>query len=139
MRHNVQMFVNLPVKDLAASIEFFTNLGFKFNPQFTNEKAACVIVGSDSNVMLLAEPFFRTFTSKKPADARNTAEVIVAISVESREMVDGIVGKALGMGAKPSKAPTDYGWMYGRSFQDLDSHLWEVIYMDPDRIHGGSK
>lgn len=125
-----QIFVNLPVKDLNKSVEFFTRLGFSFNPQFTDENATCMIVGENNFVMLLVEPFFKTFTKKEIADATKTAEAIIALSVDSREQVNEMADKALAAGATESNAPQDQGFMYNRSFQDLDGHLWEVFYMD---------
>ncbi len=125
-----QIFVNLPVKNLDKTIEFFTKLGFKFNPQFTNENATCMIVDDNIFVMLLVEKFFKTFIKKEIADATKSTEVILAISAESRKQVDELVDKALGAGGAISNPPQDHGWMYIRSFQDLDGHLWEVAYMD---------
>ena len=125
-----KIFVNLPVKDLNKTIEFFTKLGFKFNPQFTDENATCMIVGDDIFVMLLVEKFFKTFTKKEIADTSKNTEVIVALSVEGRENVDQMINKAIEYGGKESREPQDHGWMYGRSFEDIDGHLWEIIYMD---------
>ncbi len=125
-----QIFVNLPVKDLNKTITFFTRLGFTFNPQFTDENATCMIVGKDIFVMLLVEKFFKTFTSKEICDTAKDAEAIVALSAESREKVDEMISKATEAGGKESRKPQDYGWMYGRGFQDIDGHLWEIFYMD---------
>lgn len=125
-----QIFVNLPVKDLNKSVEFFTKLGFKFNPQFTDENATCMIIGEESFVMLLVEKFFQTFTKKKIADATKTTEVLIALSADSREKVDDIVNKAIEAGGTLYNDTQDQGWMYQRSFQDLDGHQWELIYMD---------
>ncbi len=129
-----QLFVNLPVKDLQKSVEFFTKLGFEFNPQFTDENATCMLIGPESFAMLLVEKYFKTFTRKEISDATRSTEVILAISAESREKVDELVDKALEAGGAASNEPQDQGWMYGRSFQDLDGHLWEVVYMDPAGI-----
>lgn len=129
-----QLFVNLPVKDLKVSMDFFKKLGFTFNPQFTDEKGGCMIIGEDNFAMLLVEEFFRTFTKKEISNAKKTAEVIVSISAESREKVDEMVNKAFAAGAKPSNEKMEMGFMYGWSFQDLDDHLWEVFYMDMDKI-----
>jgi len=129
-----KIFVNLPVKDLNKTIEFFTKLGFTFNPQFTDENATCMIVGEDIFVMLLVEKFFKTFTKKEICDTAKNTEVIVALSAESREKVDQMINKAIEAGGKESRAPQDHGWMYGRSFQDNDGHLWEIIYMDESAI-----
>jgi uncharacterized protein len=125
-----KMFTNLPVKDLPASIDFFTKLGFTFNPQFSDKNGTCMIAGDDAFVMLLAEDFFKTFTKKELADATTTTEVITAITVDSREEVDTMVDAALTAGATPSNEASEQEFMYTRSFQDLDGHLWEVLYMD---------
>lgn len=130
-----QIFVNLPVKDLNKSIEFFTKLGFTFNPQFTDENATCMIMGENIFAMLLVEKFFQTFTKKSISDATKSAEVIVALAVESREKADELSNKALATGGFFSNEPQDHGWMYGRSFQDIDGHLWEVFYADPTAIN----
>ncbi|MFL6408760.1 MAG: VOC family protein [Nitrososphaeraceae archaeon] len=123
-------FVNLPVKDLNKTVEFFTKLGFTFNPQFTSENATCMIVGEDIFVMLLVERFFKTFTKKEICDATKDAEVIIALSAESREKVDQMINKVVEAGGRESREPQDQGWMYGRSFQDIEGHLWEIIHMD---------
>ncbi len=125
-----QIFVNLPVKDLKRSVDFFTKVGFEFNANFTDESATCMIIGDNIYAMLLVEDRFQSFISKKISNAADTAEVIVALSVESREQVDLIVQAALDAGAKPYNDPQDHGFMYGWSFQDPDDHLWEVSYMD---------
>ena len=130
-----KIFVNLPVKDINKSIDFFTNLGFKFNPQFTDENATCMIVGEDIYVMLIVEDFFKTFTKKEISDATKTTEVIVALSVERREKVDQMVKKAIEAGGTISIEPKDYGFMYQNSFQDLDGHLWEVLYMETNAVN----
>jgi predicted lactoylglutathione lyase len=125
------MFVNLPVQDLKRSVEFFTKLGFTFEPRFTDENATCMIVGEDAYVMLLVEPFFQSFTKKELADATTHTEAILALSAESREEVDTLAEKALASGGAPASEPTDMGFMYSRSFQDPDGHVWEVFWMDP--------
>jgi len=130
-----KIFVNLPVKDLQKSVRFFTQLGFSFNAQFTDEKATCMIIGEDIFVMLLVEDFFKTFTQKEIADATKSTEVILALSADSREKVDELVNNAFAAGATPSNFDQDQGFMYGRSFQDLDGHCWEVMYMDPSAIN----
>jgi predicted lactoylglutathione lyase len=129
-----QIFVNLPVKDLNRSKDFFSKLGFQFNLQFTNEDAACMIISDTIFVMLLTERFFKTFTKKQIANAATSTEVILAISAESREKVDELVNKALTAGGGVSNEKQDHGWMYAWSFQDLDGHLWEVLYTDPNAI-----
>jgi predicted lactoylglutathione lyase len=125
-----KIFVNLPVKDLNKSIEFFSSIGFEFNPQFTDENATCMIIGENIFAMLLVEEFFQTFTKKEISDATRNTEVILAITADSREHVDEIVNKALHAGGKSSNEPQDHGFMYGWSFQDLDGHLWEVFHME---------
>lgn len=129
-----KIFVNLPVKDLNKSMEFFRNIGFEFNAQFTDDKAACLVISEHIYAMLLLEQFFGTFTKKEIADATRSTEVIVALSADSREQVDEIVNKALAAGGKQSNDPFDHGFMYGWSFQDVDGHLWEVMYMDESAI-----
>ncbi len=125
-----KIFVNLPVKDLNKTVEFFTKLGFEFNPQFTDENATCMIVNKDIFIMLLVEKFFKTFTKKEICDTTKDTEVIIALSTESREKVDQMINDVIEAGGKESRKPQDHGWMYGRSFQDINGHLWEIIYMD---------
>lgn len=134
---STKIFVNLPVKDLNQSVTFFNKLGFTFNAQFTDEKATCMIIGEDIFVMLLKEDFFKTFTGKPIADATKSTEAIIALSADSREEVDAMANKALEAGAAFSKDPQDQGFMYGRSFQDPDGHLWEVFWMDPGAVNQG--
>ena len=130
-----QIFVNLPVKDLNKTVEFFTKLGFTFNPKFTDENATCMIVNNDIFVMLLVEKFFKTFTKREICDTTKDTEVIIALSTESRENVDQMINKVIEAGGKESREPQDHGWMYGRSFEDINGHLWEVIYMDKNAIN----
>ena len=125
-----QIFVNLPVKDLGKTIEFFKKLGFEFNPQFTDENATCMVVNDNIFVMLLVEKFFKTFTQKEICVTTKNTEVIIALSTESREKVDQMLENVIKAGGKESRKPQDHGWMYGRSFEDLNGHLWEIIYMD---------
>ena len=132
-----QIFVNLPVKDLDKSVEFFTKLGYSFNPQFTNEDATMMIVEENISVMLLVEKFFRTFTSKETSDATKSTEVIVSLSADSREKVDEMVNKAIDAGAATPIKPLDMEGMYGRSFEDLDGHHWEYMYMDLSAMNQG--
>ena len=129
-----QIFVNLPTKNLPKTKEFFTKLGFEFKPQFTNDDGACMIVSDTIFVMLLTETFFKTFTKKDVANATKTTEVIIAISADSRVAVDEMFNNALKAGGSRSNDPQDYGWMYSCSFQDLDGHLWEVLYADESAI-----
>ncbi len=132
-----KIFLNLPVKNLKNSIEFFTKLDFKFNPQFTDETATCMIVAEDIFVMLLTEAKFKTFTPKEICDATKSTEVLVCLSFESREKVDDMVRKAIAAGATTYNEPQDHGFMYGHGFQDLDGHIWELIYMEPSAINQG--
>ena len=125
-----QIFVNLPVKNLDKSIEFFTRLGYKFNPQFTNESSTCMIVSDSIFVMLLVEKFFQTFTQKAICDASKSTEAIMCLSCDSRAAVDEQIRKAIAAGATTPRAPQDHGWMYGHGFEDLDGHIWELAYMD---------
>ena len=126
-----KIFVNLPVKDLNKTIKFFTKLGFKFNPQFTDENATCMIIGKDSFAMLLVEKFFKTFIpNKNICYAKKSTEVLVAISVESRAKVDEMAQKAAEAGGKEYRKVQDYGWMYGRAFEDINGHIWEIFYMN---------
>ncbi|MFC4304463.1 VOC family protein [Cohnella boryungensis] len=129
-----KIFLNLAVSDLDKTMAFYRAVGFEFNAQFTDQNAACMIVSEDIFVMLLVKDFFKTFTGKELADPSVTTEAIVAISADSREQVDEIADKALAAGGKPSNPPTDHGFMYVRSFQDLDGHLWEIMYMDQSAI-----
>lgn len=129
-----QIFVNLPVKDLKRSVDFFTALGFTFNPQFTDENATCMIIGDNIYAMLLVEKYFKTFIKKDVSDASKTTEVLTALSVESRDKVDEIVNKALASGGSPNLDTQDHGWMYSRSFQDPDGHIWEILFMDESQI-----
>lgn len=125
-----QIFVNLPVKDMARSQAFFKALGLNFNPQFTNEQGACLEVGENFFAMLLVEPFFQGFTKLPISDAKKATEVLIALSVDSRAQVDEVVAKAVAAGATTPNAPMDHGFMYQHGFADLDGHQWEVFWMD---------
>ena len=129
-----KIFVNLPVKNLKRSIDFFSQLGFSFNPQFTDDTAACMVITDDIYAMLLTHEKFSQFTKKQIADATKTTEVLNALSFESKEAVNEITEKALQAGATEAKEPFDYGFMYGRSFNDPDGHIWEVFWMDPAAV-----
>ncbi|MGN2362535.1 MULTISPECIES: VOC family protein [Streptomyces] len=130
------IFVNLPVKDLATSKGFFEKLGYGINPQFSDDKTACVVLSDTIFVMLLTEPRFKDFTKKDIADASRTTEVILALSADSREKVDELADSALAAGGSPAGETQDLGFMYGRSFQDPDHHIWEVMWMDPAAVEG---
>lgn len=125
-----KVFINLPVKDLGKSISFFTNLGYSFNPQFTDEKAGSMIISDNIFAMLLDEAYFKTFTRKQVADAKTTTEVLIALDASSREDVQQKISKAMELGATIYSEPQDHGWMYQHSFADLDGHQWELVYMD---------
>jgi uncharacterized protein len=132
--HSRKMFVNLAVRDLSKSMDFFTALGFDFDRRFTDDKAACMIVSGEAFVMLLTEPFFRTFTKREPCDTTKHTEGLFALSCSSRAEVDDIVKKAVAAGGRHAMDPQDHGFMYGWSFYDLDGHHWEVLWMDPKAV-----
>jgi len=124
-----KIFVNLPTRDLERSKAFFTALGFSLNPQFSNEKGACMVISEDIYAMLLTEPFFQTFTKKPVSDGKST-EVLLCLSCESRAEVDDLVKKAVAAGGRTANAPQDHGFMYGHGFEDPDGHGWELMWMD---------
>jgi predicted lactoylglutathione lyase len=126
-----KLFVNLPVRDLERSKAFFSRLGFEFNPRFTDDKAACMVISEDAYAMLLTTPFFETFTKNRPCDTSSHTEALFALSCASRAEVDAIVEKAVAAGGRKAKEPQDHGFMYGWSFYDPDGHHWEVLWMDP--------
>jgi len=132
-----KIFVNLPVKDLKRSMDFFAKLGFTYNPQFTDEKAACMIISEDIYAMLLTEPFFKNFTKKEIVDAKKSTESIICLSAESREKVDEMVSNAIAAGGSTPNAKQDHGVMYGHGFEDLDGHLWELMWMDEKVVQQG--
>lgn len=129
-----KVFINLPVKDLNKSVDFFTALGYKFNPQFTDEKAACMIISDNIFAMLLTETYFKTFTAKPVADATAATEVLIALDAGSRDDVKQTVARAKELGATIYAEPQDHGWMYQHSFADLDGHQWELVYMDETQL-----
>lgn len=129
-----KIFVNLPVKSLQKSVDFFTQLGFSFDPQCTDETATGMIVSEDIFVMLLTCGKFKTFTPNPICDATKNTEVLVCLSAESREAVDEMVHKAVAAGGATFKEPQDYGVMYGHGFQDLDGHIWEIMFMEPSAV-----
>ena len=132
-----KIFVNLPVKDLKKSMNFFTALGYTFNPQFTDDTAACMVISEDIYTMLLTHEKFKEFTPNEISDARKTTEVLVCLSCETRDVVGKLVDKALAAGGTRYSEPKDYGFMIQDGFQDLDGHIWELIYMDPSAIKQG--
>jgi predicted lactoylglutathione lyase len=125
-----QIFVNLPIRDMARSRAFFAALGLSFNPRFTNEQGACLEIAENIYAMLLVEPFFQSFTKLPVADARKSTEVLIALSCDSRAEVDALVAKATAAGGTTPNAPMDHGFMYQNGFADLDGHQWEVFWMD---------
>jgi predicted lactoylglutathione lyase len=128
-----QIFVNLPVKDLQRSNAFFKDVGFELNPKFSDERASCVILGDNIYAMLLTESFFQTFTNKTISDAKKSTEVLVCLSCESRAKVDELVKKAVSAGGRAPREPQDHGFMYGHGFEDLDGHIWELMFMEPGK------
>lgn len=130
-----KIFVNLPVKDLEKSKAFFTKIGFTINPQFTDETAACIVISEDIYAMILTHTKFKEFTKKEIADATKTTEVLTCLSLDSKEKVNELADTALQAGATETREPMDYGFMFVRSFNDLDAHIWEVIWMDPASVN----
>ncbi len=129
-----ELFINLAVKDLERARAFFADLGFTFNPQFTDDNAACMVIGGSSYAMLLKEGFYRTFTDREPCDTRTHSEVLIAVSCASRAEVDAMHAKALKAGGRTAKPEQDHGFMFVRTFYDLDGHHWEVVWMDPNAV-----
>lgn len=134
-----KIFVNLPVKDLDASKAFFEKLGYSFNPQFSDETAACMIISDDIYAMLLTHAKFGKFTSKPIADATKTTEVLTCLSADSKAGVDKLVDAALEAGGAEDRDPQDYGFMYGRAYHDLDGHIWEIMWMDAEAAARGGR
>jgi predicted lactoylglutathione lyase len=124
-----QIFVNLPVKDLGRAVDFYTKLGYTFNPQFTDENATCMIVGENLFVMLLVEKFFGSFTSKAIVDTSKATEVLTCVSCDSQAQVDELVSRARAAGGKVPRQPQDHGFMYAHGYEDLDGHTWELVHM----------
>jgi uncharacterized protein len=133
---NRNIFVNLPVKDLDKSKAYFAKLGYTFNPQFTDETAACMVISDTIYAMLITHARFSDFTSKAIADSQKTTEVLIALSCESKEEVAKIADAAMAAGATQAKEPQDYGFMVVRSVNDLDGHIWEYMWMDPAHVQG---
>ena len=133
-----KIFVNLPVKDLNKSMNFFKSLGFSFNPQFTDETAACMVIAEDIYAMLLTHAKFREFTTREIADAGETTEVLTCLSFDSKEKVDEVADNAVKAGATEAGDVRDYGFMYSRSFHDPDGHIWEMVWMDPESAAEGT-
>lgn len=130
-----QIFVNLPVRDLKKTMEFFSRLGFSFNPVFTDENAACLVISENIYAMLLVEKFFKNFIpDKEICDAKRSTEALVALTAGSREEVDALIGKAVAAGGSEYRQAQDYGWMYGRAFQDINGHIWEIFHANLDAM-----
>ncbi len=125
-----KIFVNLPVKDLNRSKDFFTSIGFTINPQFTDDTAACVVISEDIYAMILTHAKFKEFTKKQIADATQTTEVLTCLTTDSKDKVNEMVDRAIAAGGTEARDPMDYGFMFGRSFNDPDGHIWEVMWMD---------
>ena len=131
-----KIFVNLPVKDLDKTKDFFAKLGYTFNPQFTDANAACMVISEDIYAMLLVEKFFKTFIQKSLVNAHESTEVLIALSADSRAEVDDLVNKAIAAGGSEPREAQDHGFMYTRAFEDLDGHIWEILWMDPSAVQG---
>lgn len=124
-----QIFVNLPIADMAKSQAFFKALGYSFNPDFTNDQGAALVLGDNLFAMLLVHDFFKTFIDKPLVDAKKSTEVLVCLSCDSREQVDSLIAKAVAAGGKALRQPQDHGFMYSHGFEDLDGHIWELVHM----------
>jgi uncharacterized protein len=124
-----QMFVNLPVKDLKRSVDFFTKVGYTFNPQFTDDNATCMILGDNLFVMLLTQKFFGSFTNKAICDTSKANEALTCVACSSKAQVDELVAKARAAGARVPRQAQDHGFMYAHGYEDLDGHTWELVYM----------
>ena len=133
---NRKLFVNIPVRDLQRSIDFFETLGFTFNTQFTDATATCMLVGEDAYFMLLTREKFADFSKRPIGDPRSETNAMLAITADTRAEVDAFADKALAAGGTPAADPQDHGFMYSRSFYDLDGHHWEVFWMDPAALQG---
>ncbi len=129
-----KIFINLPVKDLNRSKTFFEGMGFSFNPQFSDENAAGMVISDSIYAMLLTEPYFKTFTKKDISNAKKSTEVIITLDADSREEVQRMIAKAHELGAVSYSEPQDHGWMYQHNFEDLDGHQWEFAYMDVTQL-----
>jgi uncharacterized protein len=134
---STKIFVNLPVKELKSSMKFFQQLGFSFNPQFTDDTAACMVISEDIFAMLLTHAKFQEFTNRPICDATKSTEVLLCLSQESRAAVDDLVRKAVAAGGKTIAEAKDYGFMYQHGFEDPDGHIWELIHMDESYVQKG--
>lgn len=129
-----KIFINLPVKDLNRTATFFTQLGYSFNPQFSDDRAKCMIISDDIYVMFLVEPFFRSFTGKEIPDNSKTCDYITALTVDSQDAVDEMMRKCLAAGGRDISKPQEVDFMYTRTFEDPDGHHWEIFHMDMSRV-----
>jgi uncharacterized protein len=134
-----KIFINLPVKDLKKTATFFARLGYSFDPQFSDDNGKCLIISDSIYVMLLTEPFFKSFTGKDVPDTSGTSEVILSLTMDSRESVDDFMEKCISEGARDLSKPQEYDFMYTRSFEDPDGHIWEVFYMDMAKVRSEPK
>lgn len=134
---SIKVFINLPVTDLEKSKAFFGSLGFTFNPQFTDENAACMVISEHNYAMLLTQDYFKTFATKPISDAHKATEVLIALGLDSRAAVDEMVDKAVKGGGKEPKPMQDHGFMVVRTFEDLDGHVWEITWMDESQVQQG--
>lgn len=125
------IFLNLPVRDLDASRTFFAALGYTFNEAYCDDNALCLELGESLFAMLLKREFFASFTPREVADATATTEVLVALSVSERADVDRLIEQAIAAGGTEAREPQDHGFMYGRAYADLDGHIWEIMWTDP--------
>lgn len=125
-----RLFVNLPIKEVNRTRNFFESLGFEFNPMFSDDKALCLVLGENFYAMLLEEPYFQTFITKPISNAKETTEVLLSLQLDTKEDVHRMVDKAIELGAREYNPPTDNGFMFQRVFEDLDGHQWEIAWMD---------
>ena len=130
----MKAFINLAITDLQKTRDFFSKLGFLFNEQFSNEQATCMIINQDCFAMLLVKPFFQSFTNKTLTNAHQSTELLLALSVDTKEAVDAFLEKALAAGATEDRPVQDLGFMFSRSFNDLDGHIWEIFWMDMSNV-----
>ncbi|MGE8619436.1 MAG: VOC family protein [Achromobacter spanius] len=129
-----QIVVNIAIGDMQKSQDFFKKLGFTFNPDFTNEQGACMVISDDIYAMLLTRDFFQGFTGKPLVDAKEATEVLICLSCESRAEVDDLVARARAAGGTVPREPQDHGFMYAHGFEDLDGHIWELVHMAPGEV-----
>ena len=129
------IFLNMPIKDLKKSVEFFSALGFTFNQQFTSDESTCMIIGENMYAMLCVEERFKKFFEKPIADP-TTTEMLISLSCESSAKVRELAEKAFVIGGKKLNDPEDMGFMFSWGFEDLDGHVWDLFWMDPSHVQG---